>query len=146
MTDDAPSQTAGPLRTTRPRLTGGISLVLATLTGAVGGLWLWSSGVDEALRAPAIAQIALALVALAIGGLAFAVAASPTPSRFVTVLRMATGLAFGLGLGSLVAGVVLGVTAGSVMAFFAGFLGAVLALIITLQGALVRGAAAHRRA
>jgi hypothetical protein len=133
------------MRTTRPRVTGVVCVILAVILAAIGALLLWAGSSDGALLGPALAALALAAVCLAIAVLAFRLAGggsgTPGTGRGPQLLAI---LAFAIGTVGAALGIILGVTQSSYPAIGAGA-GVLLASItVALQGALVYGATTHR--
>lgn len=133
-----------PLRTTRPRLNGIASLVVAAILAALAALAFWMSASDRALIGPASAMALLAVSSVLIALMAFRVADHAAASRpLVRPLRLVTILTVVIGLAGAVSGMLLGVVGGSIAAIGLGVIVFIASLPVALHGALVHGAAQH---
>ncbi|WP_143016377.1 MULTISPECIES: hypothetical protein [unclassified Microbacterium] len=132
------------IRTTRPRVTGILAIVLAVILVLVAVAWFL---VGAPAVGPAVACLLLAVVSVVIGGLSLRVAAgrrdtlpSTGPLTLLTILAFAIGFV-GAGLG-----IVLGAIGSSPGAIGAGVTTFILGILVAVQGVLVYGAAKKRAA
>lgn len=133
------------LRTTRPRVTGILAIVLAVVLAAVAVAWFLVATTAPAAIGPASACALLAVVSAVIGGLSLRVAGGrhdALPSTGPLVLL--TILAFVLGFAGAGLGIVLGAVGSSPAAIGAGVTTFILGILVAVQGALVYGAARKR--
>lgn len=135
----------GPLRTTRPRTTGVICLILTVILIGMGALLISSSSFDSALAGPGVALIVLAVLCALIAVLVFQVARNESGAlKFTGPLQLFTILSFVVGVGGAALGIITGGATGSPGGIGAGVAVLVASLIVALQGALAYGAAQFR--
>jgi hypothetical protein len=133
------------MRSTRPRVNGVLSVIIAVILLASSVAWFALSGADHALLGPALATLVLAVLTALVAGLAFRVASRETGAlALVGPLQLFTILIAVVGFVGAVLGFLFGGITGSVIAIGAGVDAFVFGLIAAIQGALVYGAAKHR--
>ncbi|MBN9177403.1 MAG: hypothetical protein J0I43_08580 [Microbacterium sp.] len=131
-------------RSRRPRVTATVSVIVAAGAVALGAALLWAGARDGAFVGPAAAMLVLGVLSALLGIVGYRVARAAGASAMTGPIRLFTILSFVVGVAGAVLGIVFGGLLGSVPAIGAGCLALLLSLVVSLQGALLYGAAAHR--
>lgn len=141
------SRQGDALRTTRPRVTGILAMVLAVVLVFVAIAFFLVAASAAAAVGPAVACVVLAVISAVIGGFSLRIAGGRHDSLPSTgPLGLLTILAFVFGFAGAGLGIILGATGSSPAAIGAGVTTFVLGILVAVQGVLVYGAAQRRSA
>lgn len=145
MTDSVSLRGEDVLRTTRPRVSAVVAVVMAVFLVGVGVLLLWVGAREGAAVGPGAACLVLAALSALLAALAFRVARGRVDVLPLSgPLMLVTILAFAVGFAGAALGIVLGAVTSSLAAIGAGIATFVAGAAVAVQGALVYGAARWR--